>query len=146
MAWEITNSGREADRPQHLGLLIWIEPLFATLAEHVRARNLRIESCHERVEFLVHLTDAHVLPIRPVGDHFVPKGLPAVCFGELGAPAELVIDLACLYPLELREQLQAQRTGVLLTVGDICDSLIALGAVEGQPGMGLDRGGPRLGV
>lgn len=146
MAWKITNSGREADRPQHLGLLIWIEPLLATPAEHVRARNLRIESCHERVEFLVHLTDAHVLPIRPVGDHFVPKGLPAVCFRELGAPAELVVDLARLDPLELRKQLQAQRARVLLAVGDVCDRLIALGGVKGQSGMGLDRGGPGLGV
>lgn len=84
----------------------------------------------DRVEFLIHLTDAHVPPIRPVGHHLVADGLSEVILGELGAPAKFVIDLARLDSLELREQLQAQGTRVLLAVGDVRDCLVGLGGVK----------------
>lgn len=116
------------------------------LVEDVRTRNLRVDGYHDRPEFLIHLADAHVTPIRPVGHHLVPDCLPAVLVGKLGAPAELVVDLARLDALELREQLQAQGTRVLLAVGDVCDRLVGLGGVKRQSGVGLDSGGPGLGI
>lgn len=70
-----------------------------------------------------------------------PNNLLSVLLRYLNPPAKLVIDLANLDSLQLGQQSETERTGILDTFGDIRNSLLVGFLVERHTGVVLRGGG-----